>query len=117
MSIRIPEGYVFMPRRSGLAIELLAAAAEIGADRALSVRTVTEGYHVLREVAEQYQGGVATAELEELVLPDATTKVADIEAFAEEHGVELPDGNKAAKLEAIRDWATALLVATPEATA
>lgn len=53
---RIPEGSVFIPRRRGenVALQLLTAAEEVGADRDLSVRTVSGGYHVYEDVAERY---------------------------------------------------------------
>lgn len=53
---RIPEGSVFIPRRRGenVALQLLDAAAEVGADRDLSVRTTNGGYHVFQEVADRY---------------------------------------------------------------
>lgn len=52
----IPEGHVFIPRRSGENVSrlLLEAAEEIGADRVLSVRSTTNGYNVHRDVAEKY---------------------------------------------------------------
>lgn len=53
---RIPEGSVFIPRRRGenVALQLLDAAAEVGADRDLSVRTTNGGYHVFQDVADRY---------------------------------------------------------------
>ncbi|UVG34395.1 hypothetical protein SEA_GAZEBO_26 [Microbacterium phage Gazebo] len=53
---RIPEGSVFIPRRRGenVALQLLDAAKEVGADRDLSVRTVNGGYHVYEDVADRY---------------------------------------------------------------
>ncbi|AWN03543.1 hypothetical protein PBI_HYPERION_26 [Microbacterium phage Hyperion] len=53
---RIPEGSVFIPRRRGenVALQLLTAAEEVGADRDLSVRTVSGGYHVYEDVADRY---------------------------------------------------------------
>lgn len=53
---RIPEGSVFVPRRRGenVALQLLTAAEEVGADRDLSVRTVSGGYHVYEDVADRY---------------------------------------------------------------
>jgi hypothetical protein len=64
-SIRIPEGFVFVPRTDGVARKLLDAAKEIGADGHLSVRTVGGGYHVAAEVAEAYQGSYPDAEVED----------------------------------------------------
>lgn len=57
---RIPEGSVFVARQSGVnvALQLLEAAEQVGADRLLSVRTTTGGYHVFKEVAEQYQANL-----------------------------------------------------------
>lgn len=56
MAPRIPEGYVFVPRRQGVnvALLLLNAAEKIGADRVLSVRTTTNGYNVHADVAAAY---------------------------------------------------------------
>ncbi|UJD20761.1 hypothetical protein SEA_ALUMINUMJESUS_25 [Microbacterium phage AluminumJesus] len=53
---RIPEGSVFIPRRRGenVALQLLDAAEEVGADRDLSVRTTSGGYHVYEDVADRY---------------------------------------------------------------
>lgn len=112
MSIRIPEGYVFVPRVPGLAVGLLDAAKRIKADRVMSVRTVTGGYHVLEEVAAAYQGELPAVEEEpqpeattlvEESIPDETWKVADIEAWAaaQSPSIELPVGKKADKLAAI----------------
>lgn len=55
--IRIPEGFVFIPREAGVsvALELLEAADQVGADRKADVRTITGGYHVAEEVAKQFQ--------------------------------------------------------------
>ncbi|QUE25323.1 hypothetical protein SEA_FIZZLES_27 [Microbacterium phage Fizzles] len=60
---RIPEGSVFVARQRGenVAAQLLEAAEQVGADRALSVRTVSGGYHVFEEVAEQYQANLGQA--------------------------------------------------------
>lgn len=54
---RIPDGSVFVPRRRGenVALQLLDAADEVGADRDLSVRTVSGGYHVFQDVADRYK--------------------------------------------------------------
>lgn len=64
--VNIPEGYVFVPRRSGVnvAMQLLDAAKEVGADRITSVRTTVNGYHVLEEVADQYQANLLKDEEE-----------------------------------------------------
>ncbi|QIG59037.1 hypothetical protein SEA_RUBYRALPH_29 [Microbacterium phage RubyRalph] len=80
MAPRIPEGYVFVPRRSGVnvAAQLLDAAEAIGADRFLSVRTTTNGYLVHEDVAEEYRkrhGEIGEAEPEkpvEIPTPSAT---------------------------------------------
>ncbi len=55
--IRIPEGFAFIPRESGVNVakELLDAAAEVGGDRKLDVRTTSGGYHVTEAVAKQFQ--------------------------------------------------------------
>jgi hypothetical protein len=58
MSIRIPEGKVFVPRAPGVAAALLFAAEELGYERSEAVRTVTGGYHVDEAVAQKYQESV-----------------------------------------------------------
>lgn len=71
MSALIPEGFVFVPRRAGenVALQLLEAAEEVDADRVLSVRTVSNGYHVQQDVADRYQENLGE-EPEEVVEPD-----------------------------------------------
>lgn len=91
-SIRIPDGFVFVPRDAGVAKKLLKAADKIKADRHTSVRTVTGGYHVLSQVAEQYQeeftsqepaGGEETAPAKEFELPvSADSSNAEIDEYA-----------------------------------
>lgn len=54
MSVRIPEGYVLVPRGAGVAAKLLEAADKVGVDQVTAVRSITGGYHVLEEVAETY---------------------------------------------------------------
>lgn len=62
----VPDGFVFVPGRSAdTARALLDAADTIKADRKLSVRTVTSGYHVTAEVAEEYQKAFPGAQVEE----------------------------------------------------
>lgn len=55
--VRIPEGRVFVPRRSGenVALDLLNAAEELDEDRNTSVLSVSGGYHVIESVAKRYQ--------------------------------------------------------------
>lgn len=61
--IIIPDGFVLVkPRSRETAIALLAAADAVGADRHTSVRTVTGGYRVLKEVAEKFQSSFPEAE-------------------------------------------------------
>lgn len=82
--IRIPEGFVLVkPRSVETATALLKAAEDIGADRIASVRTVTGGYHVTEEVAEQYQKSFPEAQLEdEAIEVDAATAEAEAVAAA-----------------------------------
>lgn len=69
----IPEGFVLVkPRSRETAIALLDAADEIGADRHLSVRTVTGGYHVAEAVAAKFQESFPEADVED----DAPDEVA-----------------------------------------
>lgn len=97
--IRIPEGSVFVPRRSGenVAAELLEAAERIGADRVESVRTTTNGYHVWEDVADEWQSGrpVDETEGDETEEDDAAAKAAadekaaaDAKAAADEKAAE-----------------------------
>ncbi|MGO1566460.1 MAG: hypothetical protein ACTHXC_00420 [Brachybacterium sp.] len=58
-----PDGFVFVPRAAGVAAELLNAANKIKADRKLDVRSVTGGYHVRKNVAEEYQKAFPEAEI------------------------------------------------------
>lgn len=88
---RIPEGSVFVPRRSGenVALALLEAAEEIGADRNLSVRTTTGGYHVYEEVAERYQANLPESDDDETTESEdddesSSESVEDEERAAEE---------------------------------
>lgn len=79
---RIPEGSVFVARRAGenVAAQLLEAAEQIGADRFLSVRTTTGGYHVWADVAEQYQANLPEEEeVEEEEEDDESTPSKTIE--------------------------------------
>lgn len=63
--IIIPDGFVLVkPRSRETAIALLEAADAVGADRHTSVRTVTGGYHVLKDVAEKFQAGFSEADAE-----------------------------------------------------
>lgn len=73
--INIPEGYVFVPRQAGVpvAAQLLDAADEIKADRQTGVRTVSGGYHVTEEIAEQYQAN----------LPESKDEASTVEADSE----------------------------------
>lgn len=90
---RIPDGSVFVARRSGenVALQLLEAAEQIGADRDLSVRTTSGGYHVYEEVAEQYQANLPESDEDEVEVtettdegdPDESKTVEDEEAEAE----------------------------------
>lgn len=84
MSVIIPEGYVLVPRGAGVAAKLLEAADEVGADQVTAVRTITGGYHVLKEVAEAY--GVTFTEPEAETEEDAPEK----EAPAEEKPEDAP---------------------------
>lgn len=105
MSIRIPEGFVFVRRAPGVAAALLEAAEKVDGDRVLDVRTVTGGYHVRAEVAEQYQADFPEGDTIETTpgtegdepvvreaepFPDESWKVPEIDAYAKEHGVEFP---------------------------
>lgn len=65
--IRIPEGYVFVPKGENVAKQLLEAADAIKADRKNDVRTVSGGYHVTEAVAERYQ-----ADLPDEIVADST---------------------------------------------
>ena len=93
---RIPEGSVFVARRAGenVALQLLEAAEEIGADRNLSVRTTTGGYHVWADVAEQYQANlpeeeeVEEVEDEEESTPAKTVEEEEAEAEAKRLAAE-----------------------------
>lgn len=105
MAIRIPEGYVFVRRAPGVAAQLLEAVEKVDGDRVLDVRTVTGGYHVRTEVAEQYQADFPEADAIETIpgteheppyeavaesFPDESWKVAEIDDYAKEHGVAFP---------------------------
>lgn len=62
-------------------------------------------------VTEPGTEGDAPTELtaEAIELPDTSWKVPQIDAFAEEHGIEFPEGaKKPEKLAAIDDWAAKL---------
>lgn len=98
--IRIPDGFVLVqPRSVETATALLDAARKIGADRHLSVRTVTGGYHVLKEVAEEYQKGFPAVDQSDVVSAadgdaDAQAAQADAEAQAAQAGTEKkPEGD------------------------
>ncbi len=118
-AIEIPEGFAFVPRQRGVnvALALLDAAEKVGAERD-SVLTVSGGYHVPEAVADEYaanqpeqpeeptepgegEGTEAPAESDEDPVPDASSTVAEIEAYAAAHEIELPDGLKADKLAAV----------------
>lgn len=102
---RIPEGSVFIPRRRGenVALQLLTAAEEVGADRDLSVRTTNGGYHVYEDVAERYLEnlGVDTDDEDdeaedESTETEKTVEEEEAEAAAQEAAdVTLADGSKA----------------------
>lgn len=66
--IRIPEGKVFIARQSGVnvAAALFEAVAKVGGDRHLDVRSTMNGYHVTKEVAEQYQADLPEVEDDEV---------------------------------------------------
>lgn len=70
--ITIPEGYVFVPRQSGVnvAAQLFDAVEETGADRYTSVLTVSGGYHVEQKVADAY--AAAQPEVEDDDTEDST---------------------------------------------
>lgn len=111
VKIAVPEGQVFIPRRRGVnvALELMNAVAQVKGDRE-SVRVVEGGYHVPADVAEAYAAGNPAVELEEG--PDASgtelgsnPTIAEIEAFAakQDPPIEVPEGKKAEKLQAVLD--------------
>jgi len=100
-SIRIPDGFVFVRRAPGVARQLLDAAASIEADPVTGVRTVTGGYHVTQDIADEYQKGFDAVEDEDTepvgdVAADVPTDVpaegdeAD-EATEDETEAERPD--------------------------
>lgn len=89
MSVRIPEGYAFVPRGEGVAAKLLAAADEVGADQATAVRSITGGYHVLEEVAEAY--AAAAPEAVEYVADDPNGEPAEL-VGEEVDAATIPDG-------------------------
>lgn len=108
---RIPEGSVFVARRAGenVALQLLEAAEQIGADRNLSVRTVTGGYHVFADVADQYQANLP--ELDE----DEVDGTEDDEA--EGDGDKTVEEEEAAEAKRIADEAEAQRLAAEKAAA
>lgn len=63
----IPQGYVFVAKADGVAAGLLNAADRIGADRKNGVRTVTGGYHVLEEIAQEYGATFAEVDVIETI--------------------------------------------------
>lgn len=91
---RIPDGSVFVPRRRGenVALQLLEAAAEVGADRDLSVRTVSGGYHVFQDVADRYKENLGVDTEDE---DDETEDVSD--DSNDEKTVEEEEAEAAAK--------------------
>lgn len=110
VSIRIPEGYVFVPKAPGVAAELLEIADAVGADRKLGVRTTVGGYHVVAEVASVYLDDnpevVPTVRLEpagaDYVAVDVVVGADGIPVLgsAEESAAEEPNGSEvAAELE------------------
>lgn len=66
VSITIPEGFAFVPRRSGVnvAAQLFEAVEKTKADRYTSVRTTSGGYHVEQKVAEAYAAAQPEAEID-----------------------------------------------------
>ena len=59
--------------------------------------------------AEAEPAEILEAIVEEIVLPDPKAKVAELDAFAEEHGIVFEDGAKVKdKRAAIEEWAASL---------
>lgn len=106
-SIRIPDGFVFVRRAPGVAVKLLEAADAIKADRVLGVRTVTGGYHVAQDIADEYQNGFDAVEDDEDTEPvgDVAADVpADVPAD-EAPEAERPD--ESWTVAQIDEWASA----------
>jgi hypothetical protein len=91
-NIRVPEGYVFVPRQRGVnvALQLIEAADKVKANRHESVRTVSGGYHVTQEVADAYQAA----------LPEVDDNDASTETDEEKAAREAAEAEAAAKAEA-----------------
>lgn len=91
----IPEGFVLVkPRSRETAIALLEAADAVKADRHLSVRTVTGGYHVAQKVAEKYQESFPEADVEDGSESQESVDTRNQAEDAKEAGQEVPAGEK-----------------------
>lgn len=64
-NISAPEGFVFVRSGLGVAAELLAAADKLEVDRQAGIRSITGGYHVRENIAEEWQKGYAIEESDE----------------------------------------------------
>ena len=119
-NIRVPEGNVFVPRRTGenVALELLTIAEKVGVDR-FDVKTVSGGYHVPTAVADEYAKGHPAADEPEEAEGEAegvaqdypagdpsgewTVKQLEAWAAAQDPAVDLGTGDKASKVQAALD--------------
>lgn len=117
--IRIPEGFVFIPKAPGVAAELLDIADEVRADRKLGVRTASGGYNVADVIASEYLARhadvvptvqaivVSPEEAEELsavqtaLIPDMSWTVAEIEDWAAQQDPPIVFPDRAKKPEKI----------------
>ena len=77
VTIRIPEGFVLVPRAAGVAAALLEAADRLHVDRKTTVRTTASGYHARLDVAEEYRKA-----LPEAVVIASSEELGDAEAEA-----------------------------------
>jgi hypothetical protein len=111
----IPDGYGFVgPRGRKIAEALLDLSAKIGSDPAL-VRAQMDGYLAPEAVVREYEKGLGTSEEGPLPdtepmdpVPDGSWKNADIEDYAEQHGIDLGGATKKA------DMLSAISAATKE---
>jgi len=96
----IPEGYGIIAGRSSENARAALAAAEAAGVSTSLVEAVKEGYLVPDAVLKAFHGEIAEAEADAEAddAPTSDWKNADIEAWAEAHGVDLGGATKKADM-------------------
>lgn len=91
----IPEGFELLVGRSRENAKLAIATAEERGFPSSAVLTQSDGY--LIPLGDSEDSGEEQEEQEEIVAPKETDKVADVEAFAKEHEIDISSASNNAE--------------------